>query len=115
MSSKVRAHHDQIIAALQAFADNPFRHTAVEQFAKDAGIPTRTLRLVCQNTFGMSPKAYVNLRRLTLAHQMLQRADPKVTSVTQVALFLKFKEMGRFSVNYRRHFGCSPSTTLKAK
>jgi AraC-like DNA-binding protein len=78
------------------------------------GVSGRTLRLACQEQFGVSPTQYLLLRRMRLARRALRRADPELTRVTDVATDLGFWELGRFSVKYREIFGESPSTTLRA-
>jgi hypothetical protein len=48
-----------------------------------------------------------------MARCALQKADPGVSRVTDIATEHGFWELGRFSVNYRQLFGESPITTLK--
>jgi AraC-like DNA-binding protein len=78
------------------------------------GVSGRTLRLACQEQFGVSPTKYLLLRRMRLARRALREADPDLTRVTDVATDLGFWELGRFSVKYREIFGESPSATLRA-
>jgi AraC-like DNA-binding protein len=78
------------------------------------GVSGRTLRLACQEQFGVSPTQYLLLRRMRLARRALRQADPELTRVTDVATDLGFWELGRFIVKYREIFGESPSTTLRA-
>jgi len=50
---------------------------------------------------------------MNLARRALSRADSARTTVTAIALDHGFGELGRFSVQYRRLFGESPSETLR--
>ena len=55
--------------------------------------------------------AYIKRRHMTLAHAMLHRAGPDAT-VTGIATFCGFPELGRFSVRYHQLYGQPPSQTL---
>ena len=61
----------------------------------------------------MSPKRYLFLRRLHLAHRELREAVPGKGKITQIATKYGFWELGRFSVTYREVFGQSPLVTLR--
>ena len=56
--------------------------------------------------------AYIKARRLNAARRALAAAGPKRFSVTRIAMENGFTHLGRFSVDYRRHFGASPKQTL---
>lgn len=75
-------------------------------------VPSRTLRLVCQEHFGMGPIRYLWLRRMHLAHRALGERPRGTTTVTGVATEFGFWQFGRFAVQYRTLFGESPSATL---
>jgi AraC-like DNA-binding protein len=112
----VASRHHQIIvnrfrALLGAPDDNPMNMAEISQ---KIGVSGRTLRLACQNLFGVSPGQYVLLRRMRLARRALQRADPDVTRVTDIATEYGFWELVRFAVRYRHFFGESPSATLRS-
>jgi AraC-like DNA-binding protein len=68
----------------------------------------RAFRLVC----GEPPVAYFRKRSLSRARTALLRSRPERGAVKRAALDAGFTELGRFSVEYRRLFGESPSTTL---
>ncbi len=76
------------------------------------GVPRRTLHNACADHIGLSPRRFLWLRRMHLSRQALLRADPAQTTVTQIATDVGFWELGRFSVNYKRLYGESPSVTL---
>ena len=50
--------------------------------------------------------------RLSQARQALLSANCKLMTVTEIATSFGFVELGRFSVEYRKVFGESPSQTL---
>jgi AraC-like DNA-binding protein len=110
-----RRHHGIIITrfrrVLEAQDDRPSHMLEVSE---KIGVSGRTLRLACQEQLGMSPGQYVTLRRMQAARRVLQKADPAVTRVTDVATEHGFWELGRFAVKYRHIFGEMPSATLKS-
>lgn len=77
------------------------------------GASERTLRAACQEQFGVSPTRYLWLRRMYLARRRLAEAEPRSTSVTEVAMSNGFWELGRFAIEYRSLFGETPSMTLR--
>jgi AraC family ethanolamine operon transcriptional activator len=65
-----------------------------------------------QETLGMSPLAYLKVLRLHAIRRVLKSADPNTTIVSLMHKF-GFWHAGRFSVDYKKLFGESPSETLK--
>jgi AraC-like DNA-binding protein len=96
-------------AIMQADAEVPLYMLEV---ARTVGVSPRSLTLCCQEYLGMSPKKYLGLRRMHLAKRALVGADPRVTTVTDIATRFGFWQFGRFSVCYKSIFGESPSATL---
>jgi transcriptional regulator GlxA family with amidase domain len=74
------------------------------------GVSDRYLRNVFQSVDGLSTLKYVKLSR---ARRALMSARSPTVTVTNVAIRHGFREMGRFSVEYREMFGESPSVTLR--
>ncbi|HJS32464.1 MAG TPA: helix-turn-helix domain-containing protein, partial [Alphaproteobacteria bacterium] len=60
---------------------------------------------------GVSPMQYLRNARYAKIRGDLVRADGEA-GVTEVALRWGITHMGRFSIEYRRRFGESPSQTL---
>lgn len=65
-----------------------------------------------RETFGVSPRRYLMLRRLAAVRRELLRGEPR-TSITEVATRWGFFHLGRFSKEYREHFSEQPSQTLR--
>jgi AraC-like DNA-binding protein len=77
-----------------------------------AGIPGRTLLKHFKDCRGVSPMRYLHDARLAQVRNALFEAGND-ESVTQIALAWGLTHLGRFSVDYRRRFGETPSETLK--
>lgn len=78
-----------------------------------AGVSQPTLYRIFCDVIGMSPKRYLQLRRLHLARQkLISDANPEM-SVLSVAFDCGFWQHGRFGAAYRQLFGETPSETLK--
>jgi len=104
-------HHARVMRRLEEllYADSE-GSLYMDDLCKATGVSYRTLHACCQEHLGMSPKRYLLLRRMHLAHRALRMGE---TSVTEIATDYGFWELGRFSVTYRSLFGESPSTTLR--
>lgn len=76
------------------------------------GTSRRTLQSCFDEMLGIPPAVYVRMARLNAARRELRRADPAITSVTDIATKWGFWHLGRFSANYRDLFGELPSHTL---
>jgi len=81
--------------------------------AEVAGVSGRTLLAGFRRHRGISPMWLLKTSRLDRARSELLTADPDSVSVTAVALEWGFQHLGRFSVEYKRRFGESPSATLQ--
>ena len=77
-------------------------------------VPQRTLHLCCRESLGVSPKTYLQLRRMHLARRMLTRSSAFTMTVTETAAHFGFWNFGRFSAQYRHLFGETPSQTLRS-
>src|SRR5262249_23895678 len=79
-----------------------------------AGVPGRTLLEHFKRYRGVSPMGYLRGARFARVREALRYAEPE-ENVTGTAMSLGFTHMGRFSVEYRKRFGESPSETLKQR
>lgn len=76
-----------------------------------AGVPGRTLFKHFRDTQGTTPMRYLRSVRLQRVHAEL--ASGSGAPVSEVALRWGFTHAGRFSVEYRRRFGETPSATAR--
>jgi AraC family ethanolamine operon transcriptional activator len=83
----------------------------IDELCNAAATSLSRLERAFRETFGMSPHRYLMLRRLAAVRRELLRGGPGV-SITEVAMRWGFFHLGRFSQEYRKHFGEVPSKTL---
>jgi len=93
---------------IQCHLDAPI---SLADIVRASGVPGRALFKHFSDCRGLSPMRYLRNARLDKVREMLSRAQPE-QSVTEIAMQWGFTHMGRFSVEYRRRFGESPSETL---
>lgn len=79
-----------------------------------AGVPGRTLFKHFEDWKGVSPMRYLRNTRFQRAREALKRARAEA-SVTEIAKSCGFNHMSRFSAEYRKRFGESPSETLRRR
>jgi AraC-like DNA-binding protein len=100
----------RVVELINATPQHPF---TVADLAEHAGVSERSLHAAFRRQLGTSPMSYLRRRRLEQAHDELLSLDPTGATVMDVALRHGFSHTGRFAAAYRRHFGESPSTTLR--
>ena len=100
--------------AEELFAAQLDQPVSIAEVAKAVGVSTRTLSRAFQRRHGMGPATFRQRRRLEAARRDLIDGEPGAVKVTDVALRSGFFHFGRFSVDYRRSFGESPSDTLRS-
>ncbi len=112
--TSTRNQHQKIMrryhSVLEANVDQPIY---VLEMAKAVGASVRSLTECCHEYLGMGPKKYLTLRRMHLARQALLMASPSRTTVTDIATYYGFWQLGRFAVDYKFLFGEPPSVTLR--
>ena len=84
----------------------------IPEICQAIGVCNRTLEYAFNEYFGVSPKFYLNARRLHLLRAELLSATTD-TQVVDVANDLGFWHMGKLAADYRKLFGELPSSTLR--
>jgi transcriptional regulator GlxA family with amidase domain len=77
------------------------------------GVSERTLCRAFKSKHGVPPCRHLRMLRLFRVRQALLSAHDHVVTVTGITTSFGFAELGRFSVEYRKVFGESPSVTLR--
>ncbi|MFY7915259.1 MAG: bifunctional transcriptional activator/DNA repair enzyme AdaA, partial [Rubrivivax sp.] len=93
-------------AAIIDTAVSQGRAPSMPEIAARLGVTDRHLRRVFLGSMGVSPKAYLDTRRLLLAKQLLTDSDLPVTDVAQAAGFASLRRFhGAFLQQYRLNPG----------
>ena len=86
----------------------------IAELSRVAGVSDRTLRAAFHDVIGRQPEAVRDRRSgCASARTALLAADPKTTTVTDIATEYGFYELGQFAGRYRHAFGELPSRTLQ--
>jgi AraC-like DNA-binding protein len=98
--------------ALDAMHANVGHNWSVAELAAVAGISGRTLQRQFLSFLGKTPRAVLRDIGFERARRELLQGSPRAR-ITDIALSCGFPHCGRFSIEYRRRFGETPSQTLK--
>ncbi|MDD7938462.1 helix-turn-helix domain-containing protein [Actinomycetospora lutea] len=100
--------------AVEFIHSSAHRDVGLEDIANVAGLGPRGLQAAFRKHRGQTPLGYLRAVRLENAHHELVAADPtQGHTVAVIAARWWFSNPGRFAVEYRKVFGCSPSATLR--
>jgi AraC family ethanolamine operon transcriptional activator len=100
--------------ALEFLEDQDTLPISVSELCSNIGVSAPTLYRAFQEQFGVSPKQYIQIRRLCGVREQLFANDTG-ESIADVANNWGFWHMGQFAADYRQHFGELPSQTLAGK
>ena len=91
-------------------ADEPV--CSVRDLCRLTDVGERTLRYAFAESFGVSPKTYLQSQRLNAIRRELRRGVLGAV-IADVANQQGFWHMGQFAADYRKMFGELPSATLR--
>ncbi|MEV5608707.1 AraC family transcriptional regulator [Streptomyces sp. NPDC052225] len=100
--------------AMDAMRERPEHPFTTAELAAEARVGVRWLQEAFGRYVGMPPMAYLRTVRLERAHAELAQADPRTTTVADIAHRWGFGHLGRFAEQYRAKYGRVPSATLRA-
>lgn len=99
-----------MINSIHELKKNSTTVCSLTEICATANMKPRTVQKYFHEIYGMGPTEYFRIRRLNLARTDLLTGAGKVIEVAQQR---KFPHLGRFAGRYKKHFGESPSSTLK--
>ena len=103
-----------IAKQVQAYLEENYHEIVrIEDLCRATEKEVRTLQRCFRQYFDITITDYLKMIRLNAAHRALSSAQPDEVSVTSIALQNGFTHIGRFSVEYKKHFGESASKTLQ--
>jgi len=102
-----------VARALEIIESHLTEPVRLEDLCRHAGVGVRVLQRVFREHLGVSPKQYIKVRRLNAARRLLASGYPSETTVSEIARQCGYAHLGRFSVDYRSHFGETPRQTLR--
>lgn len=99
-----------VLEFMEQHADEPL---TPQEIARAGCMSVRTLHATFQQAMGESPMSYLRRIRLDHVRTELQRSDPSLVRVTDVAVRWGFLHQSRFAQQYRERFGELPRETLR--
>ena len=107
------AARSRVAKLAQEFIEEHYRErVCIEDLCRITGVGVRTLQRCFRGYFNFTITDYLNAVRLDSARRELAAAHPSQDSVGKIALRNGCAHIGRFSVEFRSHFGESASGTL---
>jgi len=101
-----------LLTALEYLADEDALPLTVSELCTQIGVSAPTIYRAFHEEFGVGPKYYIQIRRLSGVRQHLL-ASENGESITDIANRWGFWHMGQFARDYRKMFGELPSESLK--
>ncbi|MBS1213231.1 MAG: AraC family transcriptional regulator [Proteobacteria bacterium] len=100
--------------ALDYLHSRPLADISLPVLCEAVAVSQRTLERAFQDTFDMSARDYLKLRRLHAVRRQLMATGKGEAKIGDIAYAHGFYELGRFAAAYTRLFGERPSETLRS-
>jgi AraC-like DNA-binding protein len=112
--STVRARDRAMRLCLERLEHSDWMQLTPSTLCELGGVGERTLQYAFRERFGLTPAAFLKVRRLTAVRNALERrAGSPTVSVGDLAADFGFWHTGQFAADYRRAFGETPSQTVE--
>ena len=84
----------------------------MDELKKITGYSERSLQLVFKSHFNQTPFEFIEEQRLLKARVLIE-AHKQSKKIAEIAQDVGLTHLGRFSVNFKKRFGLSPSLLAK--
>ena len=105
--------HIIIQLSVEYIKNNLSSKITIEDLTKITGYSERSLQLVFKKELNQSPIGYLEAERLEKAKALIQM-HKQSKKISEIARDVGLIHLGRFSINFKRRFGISPSLLAKA-
>jgi AraC-like DNA-binding protein len=105
--------HPIIILGVDYIKNHLTHKITLTDLVRETGYSERSIQLIFNKHFNLSPYEYIEEERLLRAKALIQlhKQNRKIADIAQDAGLM---HLGRFSVNFKRRFGLSPSELAKS-
>ena len=104
-SKRQRGRDLAVQRALAIIAAHEEEALSVPALCRAAGASERSLQYAFQESFGLSPRQFVNAYRLNNVRAALLAADPDRDRVGDIAAKIGYWHSGQFAADYHQQFG----------
>ena len=94
-----------VYSVIRYINENIYSIDSIGQMSKELGYCDSYLSRIFKEKMGMTLQAYIMLKKMEKAVEMIERGDFKIT---EIALRLNFESLQSFSKSFRRTIGISP-------
>ncbi len=105
--------HPVIILATAYIKKNLSQKISLSDLCLHTDYSERSLQLLFKKRFNLTPLEYIDEKRLLQARAIIM-ANHSNKKITELAYEVGYRHLGRFSVNFKKKFGVSPSLMTKA-
>ncbi len=111
--TKNQASHVIIDLTLAYIENNLSNKITMDDLIKLSGYSERSIQLVFQSRLNQSPFEYIEEQRLLRARALIE-AHKQSKKIADIAQDVGMFHLGRFSINFKKRFGISPSVLARS-
>jgi len=112
LNSSNQSSHMLIELPVEYIEKNLSNKISMSDLTKHTGYSERSLQLIYQKYLKQTPFEYIENQRLLKARKLIEQ-HKQSKKITEVAQEVGLLHLGRFSVNFKKRFGISPSALAK--